>query len=156
MAVKPIPEGYSSITPYLYVRNTAEAIAFYAKAFGATELMRLPMPDGSTGHAEMKVGNAIVMMADENPAWGNKSPQTLSGTSVGICFYTENVDAVFATAVAAGAAVLRPVADQFYGDRSGTVVDPYGHQWTIATHTEDLMPVEIQMRMDACMKSQAG
>jgi PhnB protein len=156
MSVKPIPEGYHSVTPYLYVRDSAVAIDFYARAFGATELFRLPMPGGGIAHAEIKIGNCPVMMADENPDWGNKSPATLGGTSFGQMIYVPDVDAAFERAVAAGATVMKPVADQFYGDRSGTVTDPFGHVWTLATHTEDVPPAEMQARMDAWMKSQAA
>lgn len=156
MAVKPIPDGYHSVTPYLYLRSCAEAIPFYVKAFGATELFRMPMPDGAIGHAEIQLGDSRIMMADENPQWGNKSPQTLGGVAGGFCVYVPDVDAAFTRAVAAGATVMRPVADQFYGDRSGTVVDPFGHVWTIATHTEDVPPDEIQKRMEAWMKSDAA
>ena len=154
MAVKPIPDGYHSVTPYLYVRGAAEAIAFYEKAFGAVELMRLPMPGGVIGHAEIRIGNSVVMISDEMPEWGNKSPQTLGGTSAGLMVYVPDVDAVFARAVAAGASVHKPLADQFYGDRSGSVLDPYGHSWTIATHTEDVPHEEMAARMDAWIASQ--
>lgn len=154
MAVKPIPDGYHSVTPYLYVRGAADAIAFYEKAFGAVELMRLPMPGGVIGHAEIRIGDSVVMLADEMPEWGNKSPQTLGGTSAGLMVYVPDVDAVFARAVAAGASVHKPLADQFYGDRSGSVLDPFGHNWTIATHTEDVPHEEMAARMDAWIASQ--
>lgn len=153
MAVKAIPDGYTPVTPYLYVRCSAEAIDFYAKAFGATEICRMPMPDGTIGHAEIDINGAKVMMADENPQWGNKSPTSLGGISGGYCLYVEDVDTVFAQAVAAGGTVKMLVADQFYGDRSGTVIDPFGHQWTIATHKEDLTPEQMKERMDAWAKS---
>ena len=154
MAVKPIPDGYHSVTPYLYVRGAAEAIAFYEKAFGAVEVMRLAMPGGVIGHAEILIGNSVVMLSDEMPEWGNKSPQTLGGTSSGLMVYVPDVDAVFAQAIAAGASVHKPLADQFYGDRSGSVLDPYGHNWTIATHTEDVPHEEMAARMDAWIASQ--
>ncbi len=154
MAVKPIPDGYHSVTPYIYVRGAADAIAFYEKAFGAVELMRLPMPGGMIGHAEIRIGNSVVMLSDEMPEWGNKSPQTLGGTSAGLMVYVPNVDALFAQAVAAGASVHKPLADQFYGDRSGSLLDPYGHNWTIATHTEDVPHEEMAARMDAWIASQ--
>lgn len=154
MAVKPIPDGYHSVTPYIYVRGAADAIAFYEKAFGAVELMRLPMPGGMIGHAEIRIGDSVVMLSDEMPEWGNKSPQTLGGTSAGLMVYVPNVDALFAQAVAAGASVHKPLADQFYGDRSGSVLDPYGHNWTIATHTEDVPHEEMAARMDAWIASQ--
>ena len=154
MAVKPIPDGYHSVTPYLYVRGAAEAIAFYEKAFGAVEVMRLAMPGGVIGHAEIRIGNSVVMLSDEMPEWGNKSPQTLGGTSSGLMVYVPDVDALFAQAIAAGASVHKPLADQFYGDRSGSVLDPYGHNWTIATHTEDVPHEEMAARMDAWIASQ--
>ncbi len=149
MSVHPIPDGYHSVTPYIYLHNSAEAIAFYEKAFGAVEVMRMPTPDGKIAHAEIKIGNSFVMMADENPEWGNKSPRTLGGTSTGFMIYVPDVDATFAKAVAAGASVMRPIVDQFYGDRSGTVVDPFGHVWTLSTHVEDVSPEEMQKRMAA-------
>ena len=154
MSVKPIPDGYHAVTPYLCVRGAATAIDFYAKAFGAEEVMRLTMPGGVVCHAEVKIGDSRVMLADEMPEWGNKGPQSLGGTPTGFCVYVTDVDAVFAQAAAAGATVERPVADQFYGDRSGTVLDPFGHKWTIATHKEDLSPAEMQARMDAWLKQQ--
>ena len=154
MAVKPIPDGYHSVTPYLYVRGAAEAIAFYEKAFGAVEVMRLAMPGGVIGHAEIRIGNSVVMLSDEMPEWGNKSPQTLGGPSSGLMVYVPDVDALFAQAIAAGASVHKPLADQFYGDRSGSVLDPYGHSWTIATHTEDVPHEEMAARMDAWIASQ--
>ena len=153
MAVSPIPAGYHSVTPYIYVKSSADAIAFYVKAFGAVETMRLKMPDGSIGHAEIQIGDSRVMLSDENPAWGNKSPTTLGGNSGGFCIYVPDVDAAFATAVAAGATVKMPVSDQFYGDRSGSVIDPFGHTWMIATHKEDMTPDVMQQRMDEFMKS---
>ncbi len=154
MAVKPIPEGYHSVTPYLYVRGAAEAIAFYVKAFGAVEVMRLAMPGGVIGHAEIRIGNSVVMLSDEMPEWGNKSPQTLGGASSGLMIYVPDVDALFAQAIAAGASVYKPLVDQFYGDRSGSVLDPYGHIWTVATHTEDVPHEEMAARMDAWIASQ--
>ena len=155
MAVQPIPDGYHSVTPYLYVRGAAEAIAFYEKAFGAVEVMRLAMPGGVIGHAEIRIGNSVVMLSDEMPEWGNKSPQTLGGTSSRLMVYVPDVNALFAQAIAAGASVHKPLADQFYGDRSGSVLDPYGHNWTIATHTEDVPHEEMAARMDAWIASQA-
>ncbi len=145
--VKPIPEGYHSVTPYLIVQNAAEAIAFYHQAFGATELFRLPMPDGKIGHAEIKIGDSPIMLAEEFPDMGCHSPQALGGTPVSLALYVEDVDTVFDRAVFAGAKAERPVQDQFYGDRCGTVVDPFGHKWTIATHKEDVAPEEMQRRM---------
>jgi PhnB protein len=149
--VNPIPEGYSSITPYLNVRNTAQAIEFYKRAFGANEIGRISMPDGTIGHAELQIGNSRIMIADENENWGNKSPDTLGGTAVSICLYVENVDEVFARALKEGARVKgdMEVKDQFHGDRSGTVIDPYGHEWYIMTHIEDISFEELQERSNA-------
>lgn len=155
MAVKPIPEGYHSVTPYLIIKGAAEALEYYKRALGAKELMRIDH-GGKLGHAEIMLGDSHVMLADEFPEMGAVSPQTLGGTPVGICLYVPNVDAVFAQAVAAGAKVERPVQDQFYGDRSGTIIDPYGHKWTISTHIEDLTPEQIDARMAEWSKKQAG
>ncbi|MFO0796922.1 MAG: VOC family protein [Gemmataceae bacterium] len=151
MAVKPIPDGYHSITPYLIVRGGAKALDFYKEAFGAVEVLRLPMPDGSIAHAEIKIGDSIIMLGEENEAWGSKSPALLGGTPTGLMIYVPDCDAVFNRAVAAGATVAKPLTDQFYGDRSGTVIDPFGHQWTVGTHVEDVEPAELQKRMDAMM-----
>lgn len=147
--VKPIPEGYHSVTPYLTISGAAQAIEFYKKAFGATELMRMPAPGGKIGHAELKIGDSVIMLADESPECGNRSPQSLGGTPVSILIYVEDVDAVFKRAVAAGAKVVREVADQFYGDRSGGITDPFGHGWYIHTHIEDVTPQEIEKRLSA-------
>jgi PhnB protein len=144
---KPIPDGYHAVTPYLSVKGASEAIEFYRKAFGAEELYRLPMPGGVVGHAELQIGDSRIMLADEMPQGSAKSPRTLSGTTIGLLIYVPDVDARFKRAVDAGAKVLRPVADQFYGDRSGTVEDPFGHTWTIATHVEDVVPEEMARRM---------
>ena len=148
-ATRFIPEGYHSVTPYLYVREGAKALDFYKRAFNATELVRMPMPNGRIGHAEFRIGDSIVMMADESPEQGIKGPQTLGGTSAGIALYVEDCDALFRRAVDAGAKVERPLEDQFYGDRSGTVTDPFGHRWTIGTHKEDVPPEEMEKRMKA-------
>ena len=156
MPVAPVPAGYSTVTPYLTVRGAAKAIEFYQAAFGATEVMRLTGPDGAVGHAEVKIGDSRVMFADENPEWGNRGPETLGGATAGLCVYVPDVDAQFARAVAAGATVMKPVADQFYGDRTGTVIDPFGHVWTLATHIEDVTPAEMQRRMDALMSASAA
>lgn len=153
MAVHPIPDGYTTVTPYIYVRGCAAALDFYKAAFGATELMRFSMPDGSVAHAEIQIGNARIMLGDENPMWGNKSPATLGDASGGICLYVENADKMFAQAMAAGAKEMKPMADQFYGDRSGTVTDPFGHHWTIATHIEDVSVEEMHKRMEAWTKN---
>jgi PhnB protein len=147
--VKAIPEGRDCAIPYLCVKGAAEAIEFYKKAFGARELMRMGQPDGLIGHAELKIGNAVIMLADEFPNMGVLSPQTLGGTPVTIHLYVEDVDEVAKEAVAAGARVLRPIEDQFYGDRGGKLEDPFGHAWWIATHKEDLSPEEMKKRAAA-------
>ena len=147
--VKPIPEGYHTATPYLIVRDAAGALEFYKKAFGATELFRMAGPGGKVMHAEIQIGDSRLMLADEFPEMGYRGPQALGGSPVGICLYVEDVDALAARATAAGAKVRRPVQDQFYGDRSGTFEDPYGHVWTLATHIEDLTPEQIHERAAA-------
>jgi PhnB protein len=146
MAVKPVPPGFHTVTAYLRIRGAAEALEFYRKAFGAEERYRMAMPDGKVGHAEIKIGDSIVMLADEFPDWNVKGPQSLGGTSVGICLYVEDSDAAFQRAIDAGATVLRPLQDQFYGDRSGTVTDPFGHEWTLSTHKENVPPDELERR----------
>jgi PhnB protein len=150
---KPIPDGYHSITPYLYVRGAVAAIDYYKKVFGATELMRIPGPGGRIMHAEIKIGDSIVMLADENPSTGVMSPQTIGGYSAGILAYVEHVDAVVQKAIENGSKALHPIKDQFYGDRSGSVLDPFGHMWTIATHMEDVSPEELHKRMAAMSKA---
>ncbi len=152
--VKPIPDGYHTVTPYLYVNNAAGAIEFYKKAFNAEELMRHPGPGGKIMHSEFRVGDSIIMMADEFPEMGVKSPQAYGGSPVSLCLYVTDVDARFNQALAAGAKVVRPLKDQFYGDRSGTLTDPFGHTWTIATHKEDVSPEEMNRRM-AAMRPEA-
>ena len=147
--VRPVPEGYHTATPYLIIKGAAKAIEFYKKAFGATELMRMADPNGRIGHAEIKIGNSPIMLADEVPEMGYRSPQSLGGSPVSILLYVEDVDALFSQAVAAGAKVLRPPEDQFYGDRSGGVTDPFGHVWYIATHKEDVSPEEMRKRAAA-------
>jgi PhnB protein len=147
--VKPIPEGYHSITPYLIVKGAAAAIDFYKRAFGATEVVRMPGPDGKVGHAEIKIGDSPIMLADEVPEMGAVSPQTLGSTPVSILLYVEDVDAVFDRAIAAGGKSVRPVEDKFYGDRMGSLADPFGHQWHIGTHKEDLSPEELRKRAAA-------
>ena len=151
-----VPEGYRTVTPYLVIRDAAKAIEFYKKVFGATETMSMPMPDGKIAHAEIKIGDSMVMISDEIPEFGTKSPQTLNGTPVGIFLYVPDVDATFTQAIASGATEVMPVADQFWGDRYGKVRDPFGHQWNIATHTEDLTPEEIGERAANAMSSGAG
>jgi PhnB protein len=149
MPVKPIPDGYHAVTPYLVMKSAARAIDFYKQVFGATEIMRMDAPGGRVGHAELRIGDAVIMLADEHPEMNAFGPQTLGGTSVGLLLYVQDCDAVFNAAVAAGAKSERPLADQFYGDRNGTVVDPFGHKWTIATHKEDVTPEEMQRRMES-------
>ena len=146
MAVKPIPEGYHSVTPHLIVRGGADAIEFYQKAFGAVELFRFPGPDGKIGHAELKIGDSPIMLADEYPDMGYKAPQSFGGSPVSLMIYIDDVDAVFKQAVAAGATVKEPLQDKFYGDRTGTVIDPFGHVWHLATHKEDVSMEEIERR----------
>jgi len=155
MPPRPIPEGYQAITPYLIVTGAASAIEFYKHAFGAKELMRIPHPDGRIGHAELQLGDSRIMLADEFPEMGARSPMSLGGTPVHILFYVEDVDAVTTRALAAGAKMLRPVKDQFYGDRTGTLNDPFGHQWTIATHKEDVSADEIRKRAAAGVVSRS-
>ncbi|HTK74434.1 MAG TPA: VOC family protein [Gemmataceae bacterium] len=148
---KPIPDGYHSVTPYLVVKGAAAAIDFYTKAFGATELFRMPMPGGKIGHAELQIGNSRIMLADECPEMGAVAPQGTS-SPVGLMIYLEDVDTVFNRAIAAGGKIERPLQDQFYGDRSGTLVDPFGHKWTVATHKEDVPPDELARRAAALQK----
>jgi len=147
--VKPIPEGYHTIIPYLSIKGAADAIEFYKKAFGASESMRVAQPDGRIGHAELQLGDSRIMLADEFPDMDFRSPLSMGGSPVHIHLYVESVDTVVGRAVAAGAKVVRPVQDQFYGDRTGTVADPYGHVWHVATHTEDLSAEEIAKRAAA-------
>jgi PhnB protein len=152
-SVKPIPEGYHTATPYLIVKDASQAIEFYKKAFGATEVMRFKQPDGRVGHAEIKIGDSYIMLADEFPEMGARSPQSLGGLPVSILLYVEDVDALAKQAIGAGAKVVRPVKDQFYGDRSGSFEDPSGHQWHIATHVEDVPMEEMQKRAAAAGRS---
>ena len=149
MKTKYIPDGYHTATPYLIVNGGARAIEFYKQAFGATEVMRMPAPGGKLGHAEIKIGDSKIMLADEFPEMDARGPQTIGGTPVSLMLYFEDCDAVTARAVASGAKVLRPVEDHFYGDRSGTILDPFGHKWTIATHKADLSAEELQKRAAA-------
>lgn len=149
--VQAIPSDYRGVTPYLIVRDAARALDFYRDAFGAIETLRLPGPDGLIGHAEIRIGDGMVMLADEMPEMGHQGPATLGGTSVTLMFYVPDVDARLAKAIAAGSIIKNPVKDQFYGDRSVTIVDPFGHIWTIATHVEDVAPEELQRRMTAMM-----
>jgi PhnB protein len=146
---KAIPDGYHNVTPYLIVNDAAAAIEFYKKAFGATELMRMPKPNGKIGHAEIRIGDSPIMLADEAPEMGARSPRTVGGSPVSIFLYVDDVDTTFARAVDGGAKVQRPLADQFYGDRTGGVEDPFGHVWYIATHVEDVSPEEMKKRAAA-------
>ncbi len=147
--VNPIPDGYHSVTPYLIIKGASDAIEFYKRAFGATELFRMPQPDGKVGHAEIKIGDSPIMLADEHPEMGFSGPTTLGGTPVSIMIYVEDVDTIFNQAIAAGAEEQKPVQDQFYGDRSGTLKDPFGHVWHVATHVEDVSPEEMEKRIAA-------
>ena len=146
MAVKAIPDGYPQVTPYLCVDGAAAAIDFYGKVLGATERMRMGGPDGKVGHAELQIGSGLVMLADEFPDMGQRSPRALGGSPVTVSIYVEDVDAVFAKALDAGAKQIRAVETQFYGDRSGQFVDPFGHLWSVATHVEDVSPEEMARR----------
>ena len=152
-ATKPIPEGYHSATPYLIVKAAAEAIEFYKGAFGATELLRMTDPKGGIAHAEIKIGDSVIMLADENPNMGYRGPRSLGGSTVSIMLYVADVDGTFERAINGGARAQRPVANQFYGDRSGMIEDPFGHFWTIATHVEDIAPEEMKRRVEAAFKS---
>ena len=154
--VKPIPEGYHTVTPYLFVRHAASAIDFYKNVFGATEVVRMAGSNGKIMHAELRIGDSIVMLADENPQTGVMSPQTIGGYSTGMHVYVENVDAVVEKAVENGAKPLRPIKNQFYGDRSGSVLDPFGHMWSVATHVEDVSPEEMRKRMTAAASQAAS
>jgi PhnB protein len=146
--VKPIPEGYHSVTPYLIIKGAADAIEFYKRAFGATELFRMER-EGKVGHAEIKIGDSPIMLSDEHPEMGYTSPTTLGGTPVSIMIYVEDVDTIFKQAIAAGGEQQKAVQDQFYGDRSGSLKDPFGHVWHVATHKEDVAPEEMEKRMAA-------
>jgi PhnB protein len=153
--VKPIPEGYHSVTPYLVVKGAAKAIDFYKKAFGAKELFRMEGPGGTVAHAELEIGDSRIMLADESPQMGYTGPEPGSRTSVGLMIYVNDVDKTAAQAVAAGIKTEREVQDQFYGDRSGNFVDPFGHRWTIATHKEDVSKEEMDRRMASMMAKSA-
>ena len=147
--LKPVPDGFHTATPYLIITNAAKAIDFYKEVFEATELSRLATPDGKVGHAEIRIGDSRLMLADEFSEWDARSPQAIGGSAVFIMLYVEDVDAVVSRAVAAGAKLFKPVEDQFYGDRSGSLTDPFGHKWTIATHVEDVPPEEMKKRASA-------
>ncbi len=146
--VKAIPEGYHSVTPYLVVDGAAAALDYYKEAFGATELFRMEHA-GRIGHAEFKIGDSPIMVADEFPEMGHVGPKKLGGSPVGIMIYVEDVDAIYNRALAKGGVEVKPLQDQFYGDRSGTLKDPFGHLWTVATHKEDVSPEEMEKRMAA-------
>jgi PhnB protein len=152
--VNHIPAGFHSITPYLIVKRCADAIRFYQQAFGAVEIGRISMPDGGIGHAELKIDDSKLMLAEEMPTWKNKSPKTLGGTCVGIALYVSDVDTTFQRALDAGATKVEPVKDQFFGDRSGMLTDPFGHNWHIMTHLEDVSFPEMQKRCDSMFASQ--
>jgi len=147
--VNAVPEGFHALTPHLRVRGASEAIEFYKRAFGAEEITRMPGPDGKLMHAELTIGDSRLMLCDEFPDWGALSPQSLNGTGVTIHVYVQNVDAAFERAVGAGATVKMPLSDMFWGDRYGVVVDPYGHEWSIATHIADPTPEEMSAAMAA-------
>ena len=154
--VKPVPEGFHTITPHLVVREAEKAIAFYKKAFGATDRHGgciMKMPNGKIGHAELWIGDSPFMLADESPEWGCLSPLSKGGGSVGLHLYVADVDAAFKKAVAAGATVTMPVADMFWGDRYGKLKDPFGHEWSIGTHTEDVPPEDMKKRMEEAMSA---
>lgn len=154
--IKPIPEGFHSVTAYLTVKAASQAIEFYKRAFGAQERFRMTLPDGkSIGHAEIVIGDSIVMLADEFPGC-NQSPQTLHGTPVGLVIYMPDVDAAFQRALDAGATVKQPLENKFYGDRAGTILDPFGHQWSLMMHVEDVAPEELNRRMKAELEKMGG
>jgi PhnB protein len=148
-SVKPIPDGYPRVTPYLIVNGASDAIAFYGKVFGAQERMRMPDPAGGIGHAELTLGDSVIMLADEHPEMGFQGPKTIGGTPVTISVYVDDVDATSSQAVQSGATVVRELENQFYGDRSGQFEDPFGHRWNIATHVEDVSPEEMGKRAAA-------
>jgi PhnB protein len=151
--VNPIPDGYPRVTPYLIVDGASAAIDFYTSVLGATERMRMPAPEDRVGHAELEIGNSVIMLADESPEMDARAPSTVGGTPVSLHVYVEDVDAVFDRAVKAGARALRPVEDRFYGDRSGGFEDPFGHRWHVATHVEDVPPNEMEKRAAAAMSA---
>jgi PhnB protein len=153
-AKRAVPEGFHTVTPYFICKGAAKALDWYKQALGAEERYRMAGPGGAVMHAEIKLGDCIMMLADEFPEMGAKSPQSLGGSPVGFCIYVQDCDSAFKRAVDAGAKVERPIQDQFYGDRSGTVIDPFGHKWTISTHTEDLTPAEIEQRQKEWMAKQ--
>jgi PhnB protein len=149
--VDAIPEGYPQLTPYLCVDGAKDAMEFYAKVLGAEERMHMPGPDGKIGHAELEVGQSLIMLSDPFPEGGVRDPKAIGGTPVMISVYVEDVDAVFEAALAAGATEVRPVENQFYGDRTGQFEDPFGHRWSVATHVEDVPPDEMERRAAEAM-----
>jgi len=152
---KPIPQGFHSVTPYMTLNDAARAIDFYKRAFGAQEVMRMEAPNGKIGHAEIKIGDSVIMLGDEMPGSLSRSPQSLGANTGGIFIYVDNADAVFNQAVAAGAQVEMALADMFWGDRYGRLKDPFGHSWSVATHIEDVAPAEMQKRMQEAMAKMA-
>ncbi len=154
-SVPGVPEGFSTATPHLIVRDCAQALEFYKKAFGAKETVRMDGPGGKILHAEIKIGDSHLFLADEMPEWGSKSPLSIGGTASSVCLYVPDADAVFNQAVAAGAKVAMPLADQFWGDRYGKLTDPFGHAWAVATHLEDLTPEEMKKRQEVAMAQMA-
>jgi PhnB protein len=154
--VKAIPDGYPTVSPYLCVNGASDAIAFYTAVLGATERVRMPAPGGLVGHAELQIGDSVIMLSDEFPEMGNTSPKTVGGSPVTLSMYVDDVDGVFDRAIERGATAERPVEDQFYGDRTGLFVDPYGHRWSIATHVEDVSPEEMQKRAAEMMQAMGG
>jgi PhnB protein len=154
--VQPIPAGYHAVTAYLGIKGAAQAIDFYKRAFGAKELLRMPGPNGTIGHAELMIGDSHVMLADESPDMGFLGPQSRGGTTVQLHLYVRDVDATCDKAVAAGGKLTRPLEDKFYGDRAGTIEDPYGHVWYVATHKEEVPPKELRRRMQEMMKKAAS
>ena len=155
-AVKPIPDGYPQVSPYLCVAGASDAIEFYKAVLGATERVRMPAPGGMVGHAELQLGDSVIMLSDEFPEMGNVSPKSIGGSPVTIGVYVEDVDAVFERAIAQGATAERPVENQFYGDRSGLFVDPFGHRWSVSTHVEDVSPDEMAKRAAEMMQNMGG
>ena len=154
--VKPIPDGYHNLTPYLIVDGAAKAIDFYKKVFGASEKMRMPAPGGKVGHAELTLGDSMIMLADEHPEMDHRGPHAYKGAAVSLMVYVQDVDATVKTALASGAKVIRPVENQFYGDRMGTIEDPFGHQWYVATHVEDVPQEELAKRAAAAMAKKSS
>jgi PhnB protein len=148
-SVKPVPEGFQTVTPYLIIKGAAAAIEFYKQAFGAKERFRLPTPDGKIGHAEIVIGDSILMLADEMPEMGFRSLQTLGGSPVSFLIYLEDVDSAFQQAIEAGAKVVRPLENKFYGDRMGSLSDPFGYEWVLGTHIEEVSAEEMEKRMEA-------